>query len=48
MPELIFMLNKESKSLKEILIKDPKLSIKQSLKNYKTCICFPSLMNITN
>lgn len=34
MPKLIFRFNKESKSLKMILIKGPKLSTEQSLKMY--------------
>ena len=48
MPALIFRFNKESKSLEKLLIKDSKLSTEQSLKYFKTCLYFPSLMNTTN
>lgn len=48
MPALIFRFNKESKSFKETLIKDPALSIEQSLKSYETCSCFSSLISTTN
>ena len=48
MPALIFRFNTESKSLEKLLIKDSKLSTEQSLKYFKTCLYFPSLMNTTN